>query len=97
MEVAQEVLDLWANLQQLKIKRDEAWANYDYSKMYLHRSRTLYDQELQTDLGDAMIQFTDAERIVAENDFAFALAWAQLDALTGQLFKTDANQQGGQQ
>lgn len=97
MLVAQEVLELWAALQQLKIRREEVWAHYDYREMYLDRSRTLYEQELQTDLGDAMIELTEAQRLVAENDYSFALAWAELDALTGQLYKTDANQQGGQQ
>ncbi len=96
MAVQQAVLDTWADLQQLVIKRDEIWANYDYRELYLDRSRTLYLQEMQTDLGDAMIEITEAQRLVAENDFSFALAWAKLDALTGQLYNRGDVQQGEQ-
>jgi outer membrane protein TolC len=83
MAVRQAVLDLWLQLQTLKIQREEAAALRDYRDLYLERSRTVYEQEVKADLGDAMVRLTEAELAVLRADFETALAWERLDALTG--------------
>ena len=41
--------------------------------------------EVTTDLGDAMVQITEAEYLSAKADYNMAEAWMRLDILTGQL------------
>jgi len=83
MEVRQAVLEIWLELETLRIQRDEARAALDYRDLYLDRSRALYEMEVKTDLGDSMVQLSSARLKQAETDFAIILAWARLDALLG--------------
>ncbi|MDH4274738.1 MAG: TolC family protein [Gammaproteobacteria bacterium] len=82
--VADAVLDCWLNLSKIKYQRDDAKALLDYRGAYLDRSRTLYEQEVRADLGDAMVELTRAELTIAQTDYRAALLWARLQALTGQ-------------
>jgi outer membrane protein TolC len=83
MDLQRNVLDLWLQLQTLKVQRDEATAGMDYRELYLDRSRALYELEVNADLGDAMVRLTEAELGIVRAEFNTALVWAQLDALTG--------------
>lgn len=83
MAVRQAVLEVWLELDTLRIQRDEARAMLDYRDLYLDRSRALYEMEVKTDLGDSMVQLSSARLKQAETDFAIILAWARLDALLG--------------
>ncbi len=84
-EVRLAVLDLWLELDALRVRRDEARTEVDYRELYLDRSRALYEMEVRTDLGDAMTRITDAQLKAMEVDLRTALAWARLDALRGRL------------
>ena len=55
----------------------------DYRDLYLDRSRARYELDLQTDLGDAMVRFSDARLQAARVKYQLELAWEQLDAITG--------------
>ncbi|MEF3193885.1 MAG: transporter, partial [Halothiobacillaceae bacterium] len=55
----------------------------DYRELYLDRSRALYEMEVSTDLGDSMVQMSDARLRSMRTLFALSLAWAELDALLG--------------
>ncbi len=55
----------------------------DYRDLYLERSRALYEMEVSTDLGDSMVQMTDAQLRTTRTLYALSLAWAELDVLTG--------------
>jgi len=83
--VGQQVLELWQEIGLLQLRREEAAAQIDYRDLYLDRSRALYELEVKTDLGDAMVQFSAARLQRAEVDYALALAWARLDALLGEM------------
>jgi len=42
---------------------------------------------VKSDLGDAMTRTTEAQWLAAQVEFRLALAWARLDALTGDLIQ----------
>lgn len=83
MDVQQAVLENWQLLDTLRIEREETQALLDYRDLYLDRSRALYEMEVKTDLGDSMVQVSEARLRLAKAKFSTVLAWARLDALLG--------------
>jgi outer membrane protein TolC len=81
----QQVLELWLGLETLKIKYDEVLAGMNFAELLLDKNRALYELEVKADLGYSMVKFSEAERKVVQTSFEIALAWAQLDALSGTL------------
>lgn len=97
-EIRQAVLDLWLELDTLRVRQDEVAAMRDYRELYLDRSRAVYELEVKTDLGDAMVRLTEAQLEAARTDFRTALAWERLHALTGgpvEVASEDAEGAGG--
>lgn len=82
-QVRQQVLELWLELDALRIQREEMQAQTDYQELNLDRSRALYELEVTADLGDAMVRVTEAEQASLQTDFNLALAWEKMDVLTG--------------
>ncbi|MCW9024920.1 MAG: TolC family protein [Gammaproteobacteria bacterium] len=82
-QIRQQILELWLKLQNLKLQQDEMFSQSDYRELYLDRSRALYELEVKTDIGDAMVKVTQAEREKLETDFDIVLTWEQIDILTG--------------
>ena len=89
--VQQQVLELVLGLETLKIKHDEVSAAMEFTELSLDKNRALYELEVKSDLGDSMVKFSAAERKVAKTNFDIALAWAQIDALSGRLLKKITN------
>lgn len=89
LDLRQAVLDLVQELESLKVERDAAKVRSAYRDLYLDRSRALYELEVRTDLGDAMTRVTEAQWQAAKVEFGLALAWARVDALTGELVQAD--------
>lgn len=85
LAIQQQVLELWLNIETLKIKYEEVTIGMDFTELSLDKSRALYELEVTSDLGYSMVRFSEAERKVVETDFSIAFAWAQLDALSGSL------------
>jgi len=83
--IKQQVLELWLGIETLKIQHDEVLAGMNFSELSLDKNRALYELEVKSDLGYSMVDFSEAERKVVETNFDIALAWAQLDALSGNL------------
>ncbi len=83
MDVRQAVLDLWLDLDTLRVQKGEAKAEADFRDLYLDRSRALYEMEVKADLGDSMVRTTGAQLYEAQTTYAAALAQARLDALMG--------------
>lgn len=81
----QSVLDLWLELETLRIQMEQINTLDDYRDLYLDRSRTLYELEVTADLGDAMVQTSEVRVRRAEVQFKWMLARAKLDALRGKL------------
>ncbi|MCG5501516.1 TolC family protein [Ectothiorhodospira lacustris] len=84
LSLRQAVLETWLEIQRLKIQREQARVQADYRDLYLDRSRSLYEMEVATDLGDAMTRQSEAMLFTAGTEFQLALAWARLALLTGQ-------------
>lgn len=85
LDLRQSALELWLELDRLRVRREELVVTGDYRDLSLDRSRTLYDLEVSTDLGDSMVRISDWRLQQAETDFEIALAQARLDALAGVL------------
>jgi outer membrane protein TolC len=85
LELRQAVLDLWLEIQRLHAQREQVEVLGRYRDLYLDRSRARYELELTADLGDAMVGTSDHSLQQARTEYAIALAWARLDALTGSL------------
>ncbi|OOG23208.1 transporter [Thioalkalivibrio denitrificans] len=84
LDLRQAVLETWQEIQRLRTRREQSQVRSDYRELYLDRSRALYEMEVQTDLGDAMTQWSAAMLFAARTEFELALAWERLALLTGQ-------------
>ncbi|MEJ2592417.1 MAG: TolC family protein [Candidatus Thiodiazotropha sp.] len=87
LQLRQQVLEIWMELDRLGTQREALQVTSDYRDLYLDRSRTLYDMDMQTDLGDSMTQIADIQWQKARNRFDILLAQARLKALAGSLLK----------
>jgi outer membrane protein TolC len=84
-QLRQEVLELWLELGRLQVRREQVDTEDEFRELYLDRSRALYDLEVQTDLGDAMVQTSVVRYRQAEVQLQWQLAQARLRALGGEL------------
>ncbi len=82
-EIEQQILELWLKISDLKRQFDDPDLAIDYRDLYLDRSRALYELEVTSDLGDAMVKLSDAQLFKAQTVFELAINWAKLDALVG--------------
>lgn len=78
-----EVASLFFDLQLAQAEKKQVQLQADYADFYLDFSRALYENESQTDLGDSMVQLSEANYQIIAQQFKQALAWAQLDVLSG--------------
>jgi len=86
-EIRQTVLDTWLELEELRIRLQGVRALGSFRELYLDRSRALYEMEVKTDLGDSMVKLSDAQLQELQAKFDIELAWARMDALTGQMLE----------
>ncbi|MCW8930733.1 MAG: TolC family protein [Gammaproteobacteria bacterium] len=84
-ELEQQILELWLKISDLKQQYSDPDFNLEYRDLYLERSRALYELEVTSDLGDAMVELSQAQLFKAQTFFELAVAWAKLDSLTGSL------------
>jgi outer membrane protein TolC len=82
-ELRQEVLELIQRLQEIQVEIEAAQANELYRDLYLDRSRTLYQLEVRSDLGDSQARQAEAVWRSAKARFERALTWARIDAMRG--------------
>lgn len=97
MELRQAFIELQLRLDIFNVAAERAEAEILWRDYYLERSRTLYEQEVKSDLGDAMTQQSKARLQKQQIQFCRALTLAQLNALQGKptwpLPKTDNKQE----
>ncbi|VAW40808.1 hypothetical protein MNBD_DELTA04-1536 [hydrothermal vent metagenome] len=86
------LLGLVEQVNNLKVARKAARVRTAYRDLYADRSRSLYNLEIKTDLGDAMARLTEAQWQAAKVDYELVLTWAKIDALTGKLIATSSKE-----
>lgn len=79
-----QVADVYFSLQTAEAERKQLKAEGDYADLYFDFSRAVYENELKTDLGDAMVRLSQSNYDLIQQQFTETLYWAQLDYLTGQ-------------
>lgn len=82
-ELEQQVLELWLKISDLKQQYSDPDFTMDYRDLYLERSRALYELEVTSDIGDAMVELSQAQLFKARTLFELAVSWAKLDSLLG--------------
>ncbi len=83
----EEITELWLELGTLADQARTLAAEDRQRELELDRSRTLYDLEYTTDLGDAMVRTTAVRLARARVDYQYLLDRARLDALAGRLIE----------
>lgn len=83
LDVRQAILDAWLELETLYVARQQASDYADYRDLYLDLSRALYEQEVNADLGDAMVKTSEARLGSVQTEFSIAKTWARIRLLTG--------------
>ena len=83
MELRQTIIELLLRLDIFKVAAERAESEILWRDYYLERSRTLYEQEVKSDLGDAMTEQSKARLQKQQIQFCRALTLAQLNALQG--------------
>lgn len=86
--VRQRVLQLWQQIQLLKNRRQQMLQAMDYRELDLDRSRTLYELEVKTNLGNAMVAISEARFNQTKTEFDLALAWMELELIVGKDIET---------
>lgn len=82
-QLENEILELWLKITELKQQFSDPDFSLEYRDLYLDRSRALYEMEVTSDLGDAMVKLTEAQLFKAQISFELAISWAKLDSLIG--------------
>lgn len=83
LEVRQQALELLLRLEGLEAAKQYAVTESMRRDLKLDESRTLYEQEVKSDLGYSMSQQTLARLREQRVSYCQALAWAELNALQG--------------
>jgi outer membrane protein TolC len=77
------VLELIQELEVLKVAVESADVRLEYRDQYLDRSRSAYDLEIKTDLGDAAANMTEAQWNADKVKYDLLLTLGNIDALLG--------------
>ncbi|MFN2337823.1 MAG: TolC family protein [Gammaproteobacteria bacterium] len=81
-DLRQEVFELQQEIRVLQLQRDEVRVDTEFRDLELDQKRTEYEMEFTSDLGDAMVRFSEMRLRQARNEYELALAWARLAMLT---------------
>lgn len=81
--IGQRLLSLWLELENLRFRAQESDKIAEYRELYLDRARALYEMEVTTDLGDAMVALSDAAIGVAATEFRKQIILETIQMLTG--------------
>ncbi|MBA5248929.1 MAG: hypothetical protein FE834_05270 [Gammaproteobacteria bacterium] len=84
-KLSSQVLTLWITLNELKQVQKALITELDYRDLYLERASAYYEMELESDIGNALTQFTNTEYKLAKNQFDFVILFEELTLLTGEI------------
>ena len=94
LELRQQVLELWLEQNTLRRRLKELRVREEYRDLYLDRSRTLYELERTSDLGDAMVQVSAVRLELAKLQYQWMLNDMRLKVLTGEWLLQREGQEG---
>jgi outer membrane protein TolC len=80
-------LNYYLTLKSLRQTHNALLVELDYRDLYLERARANYEMEIKSDIGHAMINITDAERKLAQNEFNYVITLKQLHYLIGDSYE----------
>ncbi|NOX09461.1 MAG: TolC family protein [Gammaproteobacteria bacterium] len=83
MKVRAALLSLWQQLNTLSAQSRALIIEQDFRDLDLDKNRSLYEMEVQADLGDSMIRLAEVRMKLALNRYQQALTWARLAWYTG--------------
>jgi len=95
-KVADSILILWLEFDSLKSKLQQMQALTDYRELYLDRNRALYELEVKSDIGDAMVRISEAERSYLQTQYEMMIVMAKIELEVGQKLET-IKEEGTQQ
>jgi len=100
-ELREELLEIWLDIQTLQAQREQVRVSSDFRALDFDRAQALYELEVTTDFGDALVGQSKVALLSARTDYALAIDWARLSALTGEAYSpylqlTSPGQPGGQ-
>jgi len=95
-KVETSILTLWLEFDSLKSKLQQMQALTDYRELYLDRNRALYELEVKSDLGDAMVKISEAERSYLQTQYEMMIVMAKIELEVGQKLET-IKEEGTQQ
>ena len=81
--VREQVMNLYFELELLAVEKQALAASRTAAGFNLDYKRALYENEQQTDLGDAMVRISQMHYEALAFDLNSALLWAKMQALTG--------------
>jgi outer membrane protein TolC len=93
LQLHQQVLDLWLAMEKLNVESQALMVSADFRDLALDRSRTLYDLDMQADLGDSMTQIADIQWRMAQNKYDRLILQARLKALSGSLLAQEEREE----
>jgi outer membrane protein TolC len=77
-----ELFELLHEIQVLQVQGEQVRVDTEFRDLELDQKRAEYEMEFTSDLGDAMVRFSEVRLQQARNEFELALAWARLAMLT---------------
>lgn len=83
-QVRDQVTNLYFQLSLLEVEKQAVQAGQTFADYNIDYKRAIYENELQTDLGDAMVRISQAQYDALAFDLKRALLWTKMQALTGQ-------------
>lgn len=82
-QIREKIMNLYFQLELLAVEKQAVEASQTAADYNLDYKRAIYENELQTDLGNAMVRITQTDYDALEFKLKRALLWAKMQALTG--------------
>ncbi len=86
LDLRQDLLDVWLDIQTNLAQRQQVQVGTDYRALDFDRAQALYELQVKTDFGTALVGQSRAALLAAQTEYALALDWARLSALSGESF-----------
>ncbi len=80
-------LDYYLQLKTLRQMHKALTIELDYRDLFLEKARANYEMQIKSDIGNAMTNYTDSERKLAENEFNYAITLKKLHFLIGENYE----------